>query len=154
MEQVEGHRDDLALEPGRARAHVALQHVHVGEEPERLVEEVVVLVVAAVHRARALAGLPERVLLLRHVAQLLEDLVAGPALLGQRAVDAEPLGVGEVLLMDAPPGGRLVEDGEGLLVHLLVGGGDDEPAAGGEPPWRPVTTPPAASTIGIRATMS
>ncbi len=37
--QVEGHGDDLALEAGRARAHVALEDVHVGEEPEDLVHE-------------------------------------------------------------------------------------------------------------------
>ena len=66
VEEVERHGDDLALELRLARAHVALQRVHVGEQPERLVHEVVVLVVAAVHRAGALAGLPERVLLLGH----------------------------------------------------------------------------------------
>ena len=83
VEQVERHGDDLALELGRARAHVPLQHVDVGEEPERLVHEVVVLVVAAVHRARALAGLPEGVLLLGHGLQLGEDLVARAARRGE-----------------------------------------------------------------------
>ena len=68
--QGQGHGDDLGLELGGARAHVALQHVHVGEEAERFVHEVIVVVVAAVHGARALAGLPERVLLDRHGAQL------------------------------------------------------------------------------------
>ena len=79
---------------------VALGHMSrcsafdVREQPERLVHEVVVVVVAAVHRPGALAGLPDLVLLGRHLAQLGEDLLAGAALLGQRAVDAEPLGVG------------------------------------------------------------
>jgi hypothetical protein len=82
VEQVEGHGDDLALEAGGARAHVPLEDVHVGEEPERLVHEVVVVVVAAVHRPGALAGLPEGVLLLGHVVQLGEDLLARPAVLG------------------------------------------------------------------------
>ena len=36
MHQVERHRDDLALEAGRARAHVALQRVHVPVHLERL----------------------------------------------------------------------------------------------------------------------
>ena len=49
--QAQGHRDDLGLELGRARAHVPLEHVHVGEQAEGLVHEAVVLVVAAVHRA-------------------------------------------------------------------------------------------------------
>ena len=61
VQQVEGHRDDLALELGHARAHVALQRVDVREELERASHEVVVAVVAAVHRARALAGLPHGV---------------------------------------------------------------------------------------------
>ena len=89
VEQVERHRQDLGLELGGARAHVALQHVDVGEQAERLVHEVVVLVVAAVHRARALAGLPERVLLLGHRLQLGEDLGAGRPRGGKGAVDRE-----------------------------------------------------------------
>ena len=59
VEQVERHGDDLALELGLARAHVALQGVDMSEQSERLVEEAVVIVVAAVHGARALAGLPD-----------------------------------------------------------------------------------------------
>ena len=81
-EQVERHRDDLGLELRSARAHVALQRVHVGEAAECLVDEVVVLVVPAVHRAGALPGLPERVFLLRHDLQLAQDLLPGPAPLG------------------------------------------------------------------------
>ncbi len=48
--EAERHGDDLGLEFRRARAHVALEHVHMGEEAECLVHEVVVIVVAAVHR--------------------------------------------------------------------------------------------------------
>ena len=83
VEQVEGHGDDLGLELGGARAHVALQDVDVGEQPEGLVHEAVVVVVAAVHGARALAGLPEGVLLGRHGVQLGEHLLAAQAVLGQ-----------------------------------------------------------------------
>ena len=97
VHQVEGHRDDLALELGLARAHVALQGVHVGEHPERLAEEVVVIVVAAVHRPRDLAGLPEGVLLLRHRPHLGEHVVARPAAVRERAVDGEPVGVRKVV---------------------------------------------------------
>ena len=91
VQHVERHRDDLGLELRLARAHVALERVHVGEATERLVHEAVVLVVAAVHRAGALARLPEGVFLLGHRRQLGEDLLAGPSLLGQRAVDGEAI---------------------------------------------------------------
>ena len=80
VQQVERHRDDLALELRHARAHVALQRVHVREQLERAAHEVVVAVVAAVHRARALAGLPRRVLALREVGELGDDRVAAPSL--------------------------------------------------------------------------
>ena len=74
--QAERHGDDLGLELRGARAHVALQDVDVGEEPEGLVHEAVVVVVPAVHGARALARLPEGVLLVGHGAELGEDLLA------------------------------------------------------------------------------
>ena len=74
VEQVQDHGDDLALEAGGARAHVALQGVLVGEEPERLVEEGVVLVLA---RSRwcpsSVPSSQTRVLLGRHLPQLAED---------------------------------------------------------------------------------
>ena len=91
VEHIEGHGDDLGLELGLARTHVALQRVHVGEATEGLGHEPVVLVVAAVHRARALAGLPEGVFLLGHGGELGEDLLAGPSRFGQRAVDGEAI---------------------------------------------------------------
>ena len=108
VEQVERHGDDLALELGGARADVALQHVHVGEQPEDVVHEVVVLVVAAVRRPRDLAGLPAAVLLVGDLLQLGEDLRAVAALLGDRPVHVEAVGVGVVahgvLLITAPGG--------------------------------------------------
>ena len=67
---------------------VALGHmsrcsdVDVREEPEGLVHEAVVIVVAAVHGARALAGLPERVLLGRHRVELGQHVSSAHALLG------------------------------------------------------------------------
>jgi len=57
VEHVEGHGDDLALELRHARAHVALERVHVRKELERAPEKFVVRVVAAVHRAGALAAI-------------------------------------------------------------------------------------------------
>ena len=92
--QPQGHGDDLGLELGGAGAHVALEDVHVGEEAERLVHEVIVVVITAVHGSRALARLPERVLLDRHGAQLGQDLLAGQAHLRQVPMDLEPVGVG------------------------------------------------------------
>ena len=89
VEEVERHRDDLTLELRLARAHVALQRVDVREQPERLVHERVVLVVAAVHRPGALARLPERVLLLGHGLELGEEILPGAATLGERVVDGE-----------------------------------------------------------------
>ena len=50
-EQVQGHGDDLGFELRGARAHVALEDVDVAELGEGFVEEVVVVVVAAVHGA-------------------------------------------------------------------------------------------------------
>ena len=94
MEQVERHGDDLALEAGGRRADVALQRVDVGEERERLVEKLVVVVVAAIHRARHLAVLPGGVLLGGQGAQLVDDLTRVPALLRKGAVDGETIGVG------------------------------------------------------------
>ena len=82
VEEVEGHGDDLGLELGGARAHVALEHVDVGEQSEGLVHESVVVVVAAVHGARALARLPGGVLLGGHGVEGLEHLGAGRSLLG------------------------------------------------------------------------
>ena len=73
-EQVQGHGDDLGLELRGARTHVALECVHVGEVREGLVEEVVVIVVAAVHRPRALTVLPHDVLARRHVVHHREDV--------------------------------------------------------------------------------
>ena len=97
VHQVEGHRDDLALELGLARAHVALEGVDVGEHAERLAEEVVVLVVAAVHRPGDLAGLPERVLLGGHRLHLGQHVGARPPARGERPVDGVPVGVREVV---------------------------------------------------------
>jgi hypothetical protein len=94
VEHVEGHGDDLALELGAARADVALQGVDVAEQTERLVHEVVVVVVAAVVGARDLAGLPDGVLLGGHLAQLVEQLLGGTALFGHGPVDRETVGVG------------------------------------------------------------
>ena len=64
------------------------------EEPERVVHEVVVLVIAAIHRARALAGFPERILFGSHRAEFGEDLLAGKTNLGEISVDLETVCVG------------------------------------------------------------
>ena len=62
VEEVKRHRDDLAFETRRARAHVALKGVLMGEQAERLLQERVMLVVPAVHRSRAPTRLPDGVL--------------------------------------------------------------------------------------------
>ena len=104
VHEVERHRDDLALEPRGARAHVALEHVHVAVHPEHFVHEVVVVVVAAVHGPRALAGLPRLVLVGRDVAELGDDRVAVAALRRHAAEDGEAVGV-RVCAHDMPFGG-------------------------------------------------
>ena len=121
VEQVERHGDDLGLEPGGARAHVPLQHVDVGEQSERLVEEVVVVVVAAVHRARALARLPGGVLVGRHGPEDPEDLVTGQALLGQGVVDRDAVGVGDGAHGTTPRG--RVQDRPVPARYNVAGGG-------------------------------
>ena len=119
VHQVERHRDDLALEAGHRRAQVALQGVDVGEPPERLGQVGVVLVVAAVHRPRDLAALPGAVLLGGHRLELGEHLGARSPLLGQRAVDGEPVGVREVARHVAGTGCSLARIGveRGLILR-------------------------------------
>ena len=75
VEQRGGHRDDLALELGGTRIHVALQDVGVGEEPVGLGQECVVIVTAVIDRPRDLPGVADAVLLLGHGAQLGEDVL-------------------------------------------------------------------------------
>ena len=115
VQEVEGHGDDLGFELRRARAHVALERVDVGEEPEGLGEEAVMVVVAAVHRPRALSGLPEGVLLLGHRAQFAQDLLARASLLRENGMHFEPIVIWKYAhvvegscakKMDAPSGPR------------------------------------------------
>src|SRR3546814_9444888 len=67
---------------------------YLAEQAEHLVHEPVVIVVAAVHRPGALAGLPRLVLGRGEGPQLGEDVLAAAALVGQCSVDGEPVGVG------------------------------------------------------------
>ena len=73
VQQVARHGDDLALELGGARVHVALQHVGVRELVEHLAQEVVVVVVATVEAAGDGALVAARVLALGHAGDLGED---------------------------------------------------------------------------------
>ena len=95
VQEVEGHGDDLGLELGGTGADVALEHVHVGEHAEGLVHEPVVVVVSAVHGARALARFPRGIFLGGHGPELVEDLRARRALLGKVTVHGEAPVVGE-----------------------------------------------------------
>ncbi len=103
MEKVQCHGDDFGFELGGARAHVALERVDVREQPEGFGEEVVVVVVAAVHRPRAFPGLPEGVLLLRHHLEVAEDLLVAPARFGEPTVDLETVVIGEGAHSWCPP---------------------------------------------------
>jgi hypothetical protein len=94
VHEIERHRRDLALEPGGTGADVSLESVHVRVQGAHFVQERVVLRVAAVHRPRALAGLPEAVFLLRDLSELAQDLLPGPPLLGERVDHAAALCVG------------------------------------------------------------
>ena len=96
VQHIEGHGDDLGLELRRTRTHIALERVHVREVAERLVEEVVVVVVTAVHGARALAVFPDPILALGDVVHHREDLFSGGALVRHRTVDRIGIGVGKV----------------------------------------------------------
>ena len=95
VQEVERHGDDLRLEPGCARAHVPLQHVDMREERERLVQEVVVIVVAAVHGSRTPARLPRRILLSCHRPQHGKYLVARHPVVGERPVYGHAIGIGK-----------------------------------------------------------
>src|SRR5262245_44866773 len=79
VRRVERQRDDLALELRHARAHVALQRVDVGEQFVGAPEELIVLVIAAIHRAGALPGLPHAVLVVGEPLELLQDRWPGSA---------------------------------------------------------------------------
>ncbi len=74
------------------------------EQPEGLVEEVVVVVIAAVHRPRALPGLPEGVLFLCHHPQFAEDLFPAAAFFGEPTVDVEAVLIRERAHGVVPPG--------------------------------------------------
>ena len=104
VQHVERHGDDLALELRHARAHIALERIHMREERERAVDEVVMLVVAAVHRAGALARLPERVFVARDGRELGEDRIAASTLRGHSSIDREPIGVRVVAHWPSPVG--------------------------------------------------
>jgi len=80
VEQGGGHGHDLRLQLGRARVHVALEHVGVGEQLEGARQEAVVVVVAVVDRARDAPPLPDPVLLARHLRQLRQHLLPVPGL--------------------------------------------------------------------------
>ncbi len=108
-QEVEGHGDDLGFELGGTRAHVALERVHVGEVGEGLVQVVVVVVVTAVHRPRALATLPGGVLGGGHRGQLVEHHLFRGALFGQCAVDGVAIRVGKPTHVCAP---RFTVDGK------------------------------------------
>ena len=95
MQEVERHGDDLGFELGGARTDVPLEGVDMGEPSERLGQEGIVLVIAAVHGARAFPRLPGGVLLGGHGLQGGEDLRSRRTLLGKRAVQVEPALVGE-----------------------------------------------------------
>ena len=103
MHQVEGHRDDLALEAGRAGAHVSLQRVHVPVHLERLRHEGVVLLVAAVERPGGLALLPRAILERRHLTQLAQDLVRRPPDRWHRSQYRVAVGVRERSHSRCPP---------------------------------------------------
>ncbi len=95
VEHVERHGDDLGLELRRARAHVALQRVDVGEASERLGHE------RRSARGRRSTSSPSTCPVSQKasssaaiVGQLGEDLLARPAVFGQHPVDGEPTVVG------------------------------------------------------------
>lgn len=83
VHQVEGHGDDLTLEPGLRGADIPLQGVDMGVHLVGLAQERVVLLVAAVHRPRDLPGLPRAVFLVSHVLEFDQDLVVAATVLGE-----------------------------------------------------------------------
>ena len=73
------HRHYLGLELGGTRIHVALQHVDVREQAERLGQKSVVVVVAVVDRPRNSTAIGDAILLTGHGRELLEDAGTVPA---------------------------------------------------------------------------
>ena len=86
MHEGEGHRDDVRLEASHARADVSLKRVDVREERKDRVQEIVVLVIAAIHRSRTAAVFPCLVLRAGDGSKLLEDGI-GRAALRREAAD-------------------------------------------------------------------
>ena len=166
VQHRERHRDDLALEATHARADVALQRVDVAEVAERLVQERVVLVIPAVHRAGALAALPFAVLALGHRAHLLEDRrlveplfreTGGPRRTprhrgrARESLSRHPSFVSWRLSPSAD--GRVMISSAAACSRAFAAAMTVPPCSG-EFPCRSVTTPPAPSMIGISGTMS
>ncbi len=118
VQEVEGHGDDLGFELGGTRAHVALERVHVGEVGEGFIQVVVVVVVTAVHRPRALATLPGGVLGRRHRRELLEHHLFRGAVFGQCLMYREAIRVGKATHVCSPrvnvDGKRPVRGGDTL----------------------------------------
>jgi hypothetical protein len=94
VEQRRGHGDNLALELGCARIHVALQHIRVGEQPVRLGEELVVIVTAVIDGARYAPGIPHLVFLGRHRTEFGEDALPRPRFGRDPVVGLEAVAVG------------------------------------------------------------
>ena len=171
VQEVGRHRDDLALELGGARVHVALQDVGVGVEVEDLAEEVVVGVVARVEAARDGALVAEGVLGVRHLGDLLEDRGAvdglfrhSPVRLGRAPVRVE---IAEDLLESgvahlspswcrwrparcALPGARMAGDGVRPDRPRAAGPSYHRCRGGPSGAWRRARGRAATSTSGAR----
>ncbi len=142
VQQVRGHGDDLALELGGARVHVALQHVGVRVQVEDLAEEVVVVVVAAVEAARDGALVAALVLGVRHAGDLGQDGRAVDRLGRHRAVRRRRLAVRVEIADD------LRETVVSHLSHLARRMDREAPAIRPPEPTRGIRAQPTAARGG------
>ena len=96
VKQIKRHRENFAFKLGCAWTQVTLQGVDVTEQSKGFVQEVIVVMVPAVHGPRAFPGLPRRIFAMSHFGQLCQNLRTWTTVFGKCPVNAVFLNIGKI----------------------------------------------------------